>query len=148
MAKSSAVEPVVCRSRRTEYLPVQKVFTKPTLTEQHHKDLCDANKLICKYGMSNLQNSFNLNPGFYDDFSNVDDYHSALNKVISADNAFMSLSAKIRSKFDNDIGKFLEFTLNPDNKDEMIELGLIDKPVLPVVSPVETSPQDETKTVD
>jgi hypothetical protein len=56
---------------------------------------------------------------------------------------FMSLPAKIRSRFQNDPGAFLDFVQNPENRDEMIELGLAKaQPRAPVEPEAEPSPSE------
>jgi hypothetical protein len=52
----------------------------------------------------------------------------------------MALPAKIRAKFDHDPNALLQFLQNEENRDEAIQIGLIDgQPVVaPIVSAVET----------
>ena len=52
----------------------------------------------------------------------------------------MALPAKIRARFDHDPNALLQFLNDPINRDEAIEIGLIDgEPVVaPIVSAVET----------
>jgi phage internal scaffolding protein len=67
-----------------------------------------------------------------------------LNKIKAADEAFMALPAKIRAKFDHDPNALLNYLQNEENRDEAIQIGLIDgKPVVePIVSAVETPKSD------
>ncbi len=65
--------------------------------------------------------------GFYADVSEMGDYRTALEQVRRADEAFMQLPAHVRARFDNDAALFLDFTSDPANKDEMREMGLIEK---------------------
>jgi hypothetical protein len=55
----------------------------------------------------------------------------------------MALPAKIRARFDHDPNALLQFLQNDQNRDEAIQIGLIDgKPVVEsIVSAVET-PKD------
>lgn len=73
----------------------------------------------------------NRRPNF-GDFSDVGDFQSIVNRIRSVEGAFMMLSAKIRSKFDNDAGKLLDFVADPVNAKEAQELGLLPVPVVPV----------------
>ena len=41
-----------------------------------------------------------------------------------AQEQFAALDAAVRSRFDNDPAKFLEFTADPANADEMVKMGL------------------------
>jgi phage internal scaffolding protein len=114
----------------------------PSLAQQHMKDECDINVIVERFGVTGQLPVAPLEPT-YGDFSGVNDYHSALNAIRSSEEAFMALPAKIRAKFDHDPNALLEFLQNETNRDEAIELGLIDgEPVVqPIVSAVET-PKD------
>jgi phage internal scaffolding protein len=111
----------------------------PSLAQQHMKDECDINILVERFGVTGSMPVAPIEPS-YGDFSGVGDYHTALNKIKAADEAFMALPAKIRAKFDHDPNALLNYLQNEENRDEAIQIGLIDgKPVVaPVVSAVET----------
>ena len=111
----------------------------PSLAQQHMKDECDINVLVERFGVTGSMPVTPIEPS-YGDFSGVGDYHTALNKIKAADEAFMALPAKIRAKFDHDPNALLNYLQNEENRDEAIQIGLIDgKPVVaPVVSAVET----------
>jgi phage internal scaffolding protein len=122
----------------------------PGLAQQHFKDECDVNRILSKYQKTGLIDHVNRFQGDYADLSAVPDFQESLNAVIDAQEAFMTLPSSIRKQFDNDPVAFLDFVHNPDNKDEMIKMGLakapvpIDEPLAPVVPPV--VPVAETKT--
>lgn len=113
-----------------------------SLAQQHMKDECDINVIVERFGVTGSVPVAPIEPS-YGDFSGVGDYHTALNKIKAADSAFMALPAKIRARFDHDPNALLNFLNNEQNRDEAIQLGLIDgKPVVePIVSAVET-PKD------
>jgi phage internal scaffolding protein len=115
----------------------------PSLAQQHMKDECDINVIIERFGVTGQLPVRAIEPS-YGDFSGVSDYHTALNKIRAADEAFMALPAKLRAKFDHDPNALLNFLENEANKDEAIQLGLIDgQPVAePIVSAVETPKPD------
>ncbi|AJK28314.1 putative minor capsid protein [Eel River basin pequenovirus] len=99
--------------------------TGETRTVQSEKKNSDINYIMEKYQKTGLVSHVATHHGRYGDFSNPVDYMTALNVVIAAEEMFSSLPASIRKKFDNDPHQFLEFTTNPDNFDEMVELGLV-----------------------
>lgn len=111
----------------------------PSLAQQHMKDECDINVIVERFGVTGQLPVRAIEPS-YGDFSGVSDYHTALNKIKAADEAFMALPAKLRAKFDHDPNALLNFLENEANKDEAIQLGLIDgQPVAePIVSDAET----------
>ncbi len=111
----------------------------PSLAQQHMKDECDINVIVERFGVTGELPTAPISPQF-GDFSGISDYHSAINAVRASEEAFMALPAKIRARFDHDPNALLQFLNDPINRDEAIEIGLIDgEPVVaPIVSAVET----------
>jgi len=111
----------------------------PSLAQQHMKDECDINVIVERFGVTGELPTSPIPPQ-YGDFSGVTDYHTAINAVRASEEAFMALPAKIRARFDHDPNALLQFLNDPINRDEAIEIGLIDgEPVVaPIVSAVET----------
>jgi len=111
----------------------------PSLAQQHMKDECDINVIVERFGVTGELPTVPIPPQ-YGDFSGITDYHSAINAVRASEEAFMALPAKIRARFDHDPNALLQFLNDPINRDEAIEIGLIDgEPVVaPIVSAVET----------
>lgn len=96
----------------------------PVLTKQCFKDECDITKILAKYRKTGLIDHVNRFQGHYGDFSSAQDYHASLNQVLQANDMFMTLPSDIRTRFDNDPGKFLAFVEDPANAASMVELGL------------------------
>ena len=107
-----------------------------SLAQQHMKDECDINVIVERFGVTGELPSVPVSPQ-YGDFSGVTDYHSALNQINATMDDFMALPAKLRVRFDHDPVKLLEFLENDQNRDEAIQLGLIDGQ--PVVEPIVSS---------
>lgn len=95
----------------------------PTRAQQQFKEDADINVLVQRFGITGQMPVMDRIP-MQGDFSGVTDYHSALNALIAADEKFMQLPAEVRSRFDNDAGKFLDFTSNPENLGELRSMGL------------------------
>lgn len=100
------------------------VCEEPTRAQQHHKDECDINVILERFGKTG-QMPVNTISGTYGDFSGVHDYHTALNAIIASEHEFAALPAKIRLRFANDPANLIQFLENPENKSEAQELGLI-----------------------
>ena len=100
------------------------VCEEPTRAQQHHKDECDINVILERFGKTG-QMPVNAISGTYGDFSGVHDYHTALNQLIAADNEFAALPAHIRSRFANEPANLIQFLENPDNRAEAEKLGLV-----------------------
>lgn len=106
----------------------------PSMAQQHFRDECDVNRILAKYQKTGLIEHVNKFGGEYADLSAVPDFQDALNSVIAAQDAFDSLPSKLRKEFGNDPAAFLDFVHNPDNKDEMVKMGLA-KASAPIVAP-------------
>lgn len=130
---------------------------EPSLTKQSFKTECDINHILARHSMETLRMGQALNPGKFDDFTQVVDYPTALNAIMKAEDAFMTLPAKVRSRFNNDPQEFLEFATNVKNQDEWVTLGLAtyrpgEAPTKPEVAPAKPKPKtpkgDSSTSVD
>jgi phage internal scaffolding protein len=116
---------------RTAYGERKRVTFETTgesLTHQSAKDECDINNIMKKWERTGIIDHQNRYQGEYGDFTNVpDNYQDSLNAVLQADEMFMTLPAKIRARFGNDPGAFLDFVSDPNNQEAIIEMGLATK---------------------
>lgn len=101
----------------------------PCRTEQHHKDLCDITKIIKGMDADQLVQHVSQQKAFYGDFTITNEYKESLDFVKKAQDEFMELPSDLRLEFDNDPGLFLEFVSNPDNREKMTEMGLMEAPL-------------------
>lgn len=114
-------------SHPTERVRVQTINEEPTMTQQQFKDEADINNIMRKYGADPVAfNALTRKGGVYADFSEIKDYHGMLQEVEDAKSAFSALPAQLRSRFDNDPGKLIEFLQDSKNYDEGVELGLFE----------------------
>jgi len=112
---------------RSSYYPHERVSvidTLPSRAKQSFRDECDINNIMKKFAAGELIDHVNKHQGRYEELPSNLDYHEALNMVSDAQDSFQSLSAEIRSMFHNDPVEFLEFVADPENAEEMIDLGL------------------------
>lgn len=100
---------------------------EPSITVQYEKEACDINNIIANYQKSGQVQHLNKRQGGYGDVSAATSYQEALELVERAEEEFSRLPAKLRFKLDNDPYKFLEYVNNPENYDEMVELGLAEE---------------------
>lgn len=139
---------------RFHYAPHQRVTfatTGESLTKQSHKKECDINEIMKKWEKTGILEHRNNFEGQYGDFINTPgDYAESMNAVLDANDMFDALPSKIRRRFGNDPGTFLDFATDPENNDEMIKLGLAPKPHEPKViedpKPAPTPPPEPPKT--
>ncbi len=105
---------------------------EPSLAQQHFKEECDINTILQKFNITGILPEAPLSPR-YGDFSGIGDYHTALNRVIAAQEEFEALPAQIRARFDNDPAKLIEFLDDEANRPEAENLGLVEKAAAEVV---------------
>lgn len=113
-------------------LPVSPsiTFKGPSMTRKEFATDADINHILERY----QETGFLVDPlhpstrrPMFGDFSNVQDYQSALDALNQAQDDFMQLPARVRARFENNPQKLLDFLNNPDNIDEAISLGLLEK---------------------
>lgn len=112
--------------------------TEPSMTKQSHKKECDINNIMAKYQKTGLCSHIAAHAPHYQDVPAID-YQDAMNKIIAVDEMFAELPSSVRKRFNNDPYEFVDFTSNPDNIDELRDLGLCK----PVQAPVNTDPVGE-----
>lgn len=118
------------RKPKTPKRPYPRYQTKiegTSMTKQIFKDECNINNIMAKFERTGAIDHYAKYAPHYGDATNVD-LQDALNTVISAQEMFDELPATLRKRFSNDPGEFLDFVQNPENQEEMYELGLkVDK---------------------
>lgn len=114
--------------RSLEERKYAKKFTDESRTKQCFKDECDINKIVARYkkqtGIDLAEQLADYTKGSYGDFSDVVDYHTALDRIMQAEANFEALPAVLRKQFNNDPGYFVDFMTNPENADEIVKMGL------------------------
>lgn len=115
-----------------------------SLTQQSFLEESDINNILRRYKDTSL---LPQRPGapIFGDFSNLPDYHTALEAVLQSDRAFASLSSDVRERFGNNPGAFVDFMSNVANLDEAISLGLAKRVEPPVADSVKAEPSEPAK---
>ena len=93
-------------------------------TEQEHIEEADINYIADRF-MRTGEAPQLLNLPTAGDFSGIFDFQTAMNTIAQAKTEFMSLPAKIRTRFGNDPAQLLAFVQERDNYDEAVKLGFI-----------------------
>jgi len=99
-------------------------------TQQHFKRECDINQILQrmhKNGGLVSPSDLTMRQAFYADVSSIGDFAEMTRQVDDARVAFMTMPSKVRARFNNDPAELLQFVRDPNNRDEAIELGMIDK---------------------
>jgi len=130
---------------RTQYdEPKHGVFSTEVGTEsmvqQQFAEETNVNSIMAKYQKTGLLTHVARYAGTYGDFSGVPDYKEGLERIMAAEDMFMSLPAKIRDRFNNDPAQFIQFATDEGNLEEMRKMGLA-----PEAAPVVERPNSERK---
>lgn len=94
-----------------------------SLAVQSERDDCDINNIMERFGHG-VPLPESLSVPSYGDFTGVSDYRSALELISGASESFMQLPADVRSRFQNDPARFLDFVHDPANGAALVEMGL------------------------
>lgn len=108
---------------------------EPSKTQQQFAEDCDINQIVAKYAQGNLFDPVNVmdpSNALYGDFSNIEDYHSMMTRLVGAQEAFEGLPIHLKKRFEQDPGKLIAFLNNPNNREEAERLGLVEKTPPPV----------------
>lgn len=94
-----------------------------SLTQQQFRDESDINNIVDRFMKTgHLPDPVSMPQ--YVDYEGIFDFQSAMNVVRQADENFMRMDAKVRSRFHNSPQEFLEFFADPANSEEAVRLGL------------------------
>lgn len=112
----------------------------PSRTDQSFREECDINTLLRRF---NLGMDIPANwEGISGDFTEALDFKSSLDAVRAAEDAFMSLPAEVRSRFQNNPGELISWIEKEENRAEAERMGLLKKPT-PAPEPVLVKIQPE-----
>lgn len=112
----------------SRFNPPPKNYTEivgASLTKQSFQAESDINNILKKYQKTGILTHVNQFGGKYMDLGSVEDYHSSMNRVVKAQEAFLTLPSSLREKFGNDPAAFLKFVGDEKNIPAMRELGLL-----------------------
>jgi phage internal scaffolding protein len=107
----------------------------------------DINNIVARFQKTGMLEHQAEYEGSYDDMSGMD-FLNAMTLVANAKSMFNELPSKIRKMCDNDPAKFYDFCQNPENRDQLIDLGIAsedDFPITPPAEPLVTMPQGKTQ---
>lgn len=115
-----------------------ELFQPPSLTKQEFQRECDINNIIKHFGTTGMFNHVNARAaqGAYQDLPDAVDFQESLHTIKAAEDAFMTLPAKVRDRFGQDPAEFLAFMADPANLEEIRKLGLA-KPLEQAPPPLE-----------
>lgn len=130
------------KNRHGKQAPVFSPSGGELVTKQAPAKETDINWLMKKYVETGDLASWNRREPRYGDFSSVEDFHSAMNRVIEAEEAFEDLPSTVREHFNNDPAELLAASFDESRVEEFRALGLVprgEEPPQPEAPPDETS---------
>lgn len=95
-----------------------------SLAKQSFAEEVDINTIVRRFGLSG-ELPTDIRMPVNGDFEGLFDFQSAMNMIVSARESFDAMPAHVRSRFDNDPHKFVEFCSKDENFDEAVKLGLV-----------------------
>lgn len=104
---------------------------RPSLVKAEFQKESDINEIMKKYKRGNLAQFVDAFGDRYGDFISAPDFMNMQIAIAEAQQMFDMVPASIRKMFGNDARDFLEFVQNPENKDDLKDLGLLREPVAP-----------------
>lgn len=107
-----------------------EIFHPPSMTKQEFKRQCDINNIIKEFSLTGQISHISAKAatGAFLDLPDSMDYQDHLHQVMRAGEAFAALPATIRNRFHGDPAEFLAFVQDPANAQELIDLGIRQRP--------------------
>lgn len=94
------------------------------LVEKAHRDEVDINVIVGKYGNDIIQKTMLLNsPQYRFDEVPGNDFQEAMLIIAKAKTTFEQLPSAVRTEFENNPAKYVDYVQNPDNAQELIDRG-------------------------
>lgn len=129
---------------RSVYFPHNRLYTPitgPSRTKQSYQEESEINNIVKRYMKTGMLDHLAKYAGRYDDLPAAGDFHQAMNLITDANSMFEELPSAVRSRFGNDPAGFLDFVGNPENREEMVEMGLI-RPEIATETDAEADPTE------
>ena len=95
-----------------------------SMTQEQFAEESEINNIIRSHDRNGVIEHINRGNAIYADFSGITDFSDALEQIREAQSEFQNIPWEIREKFKNDAGQFFKFASNPENIQELRELGL------------------------
>lgn len=97
------------------------------MTQQHFAEEVDINTIVRRFGLTGKMPE-TLEMPVSGDFTKVVDFQTAMQMITNAQQGFMTLPADIRKRFGHDPQNLMDFLEEPNNREEALKLGLLQKP--------------------
>lgn len=119
----------------------------PSKTHQSMADACDVNTIVGKFTVTGFASHVNAGEYQFGDFSSAGDFQNQMDRIAEAKTQFESLPVRLRSKVNHDPTKIMDYMADPKNRDELVEMGVLEKVLAAPGQPNPEALKEETKTV-
>lgn len=122
-----------------KYREHRRVVSRPggeSATQQQHKAEADINVITSRYIRTGNVPHPGATGAMFGDFTSLD-FLEMQNTIVDANNYFSRLPSRVRRRFDNDPYQMFRFMEDPENLEEAVKLGLLEK--APVKDPNQTA---------
>lgn len=106
--------------------------TLPSLTQQHHLDEVNINKIIARFNKTGVLGDGTLRTPQYADVSLFGDFSEAQQKIAEGRAAFAALPVSVKKLAGNDPTRLWEVLVDPDNRKILEEAGVLKAPAKPL----------------
>ncbi|WNK13533.1 MAG: internal scaffolding protein [Microvirus sp.] len=106
------------------------IFASQGRTKQEFASECDINNIMRRYLKTGIIDHVRDSAPQYLD-ATAFEFQSAMELVAQAQTIFEELPSSIRTRFENDPARLLEFVHDPDNVAEAVAMGFLDPAKLP-----------------
>lgn len=96
----------------------------PSRAKQEFAEEADINTIVKRFNLTG-QLPENVRMPTYGDFEGIFDFHSAMNAIAQANEAFDAMPAAVRARFHNNPAEFVDFCSDEKNREEATRLGLV-----------------------
>lgn len=122
---------------------VYTINNEPSKTDGSQLKDTDVNVIMNRVLRTRDESILRQRQGQYADLTQIPDLGTALNQVKEAQDAFDSLPALTRRRFNNSAVELVEFLQDPNNNEEAYQLGLRTRPRVIPPDPISqpTSPE-------
>lgn len=114
-----------------------------TRTHQEFAEESDINTIIERFGIGENPITAQKWIENIDIADAPDNYQDVLNQLNEARDQFMSLPARVRTRFNNSAHEFVNFVSDQNNLEEMVQMGLATKREEPKIEP-KTAPEQSS----
>lgn len=114
-----------------KYRPGEKAWPStsfvgdPGRTVQSDRDEADINKIVARIQKTGQLPPMLKGQPFYGDVSEIGNLAECMEKVLEAENLFMTFPAEVRERFANDPVRMVDFLADETNREEAVKLGIV-----------------------